>query len=394
MKSTHWTLLGILLAVCAAMAPPAAAQSGGQPFKLLFIGALSGPAGPVGKFELAGFQASADEVNSRGGILGRKIEVSSEDSAGQGTRAVSILQEKLSSGQKPDAVIAGAISNETLAILPVTSQNKIMTIAATGATPANNPSLYPYNFQATLAYAYFADFLAGYLKGKGYKKIGLLTSNDANGQATAKAEKDGMEKAGLTVVAETFSTSDLDLTAPVQRIADAKPDAFVFATLLPTSAPLVLEARYKIGFNVPTYSDVNMNADLAALVPADRQKGVYLAHMKVAVYQEPGKRSALFSRFLEGVKKESPIIGVLLTPSLAWDNVQAMSLAFNQAGTTDPDKVKAAYENLRLPSDPDLRFVAFKRVRFSPSDHFNMSVSPEDFTVIPLGPRVEGAYKP
>ena len=97
--------------------------------------------------------------------------------------------------------------------------------------------------------------------------------------------------------------------------------------------------------------------------------------------------------YLDGVKKTSPIIGALLTPALSWDNVQAMALAFNQAGSTDPDKVKAAFENLRLPADADLRFVAFKRVRFSPTDHFTNQVGPENFTVVPLGPRVDGAYK-
>ena len=391
MRKMIFTIVGVIVSMFSAQA---GAQGGAQPFRLLYIGALSGPVGPVGKLLQAGLQGGVDDINARGGVLGRRIELTSEDSAGQGSRAVSILQDKLNTGYKPDVVVAGAISNETLAILPVTTQNKIVTMSITGTTLANNPQLYPYNFHATVTYSYFADFLANELKGRGFKKIGLLTSNDANGQATAKAEKDGMEKAGLTVVADTYAITDLDLTAPMQRIADARPDALVFSVLVPNAAPLILEARYKVNLEVPTFADVNTTADLAGLVAADRQKNLFIAHMKVAVYQPPEKRSPSFGRFFESVKKSGPITSTLLTPALAWDNVQAMALAFNQAGSTDPDKVKAAFENLRLPPAKDRPFMAVKGVHFTRTDHFNTEMRADDFTVIPVGPRIEGTFKP
>ena len=370
------------------------AQTASQPFKLLFIGGLSGPVGPIGKQELAGYKAAVDDVNSRGGILGRRIELTTEDSGGQGAKAVSILQEKLNAGQQPDAVIPGAISNETLALLPVLTQRKIISTAMTASNVANNPKLYPYMFLATVNFNYFSNFLGNYFKSKGYKKIAVLTPNDALGQSVARTHKEWFEKAGLTLVLETFSGSDLDLTAPLQRVAESRPDAMVFSVLLPTSAPLVLEARHKVGLNVPTFADVNTTADLATLVAPEKQKNVFLAHMKVQTYQAPEKRSPLLNNFMEEVKKTGVPQGAMYTAALAWDCIQAMALAYNQAGTTDPDKVKAAFENLRLPAEKDKRFLAFKSVRFSPTDHFNTEENADDFTVIPLGPKVDGVFKP
>ena len=122
-------IIAALLALFVALAPiPVLAQGSAQPFKLLFIGALSGPVGPIGRLELAGYRAAAEDVNAHGGILGRRIEVTSEDSQGQGAKAASILQEKLNAGPKPDAVVAGAISNETR----YANANMLVTVLAGG----------------------------------------------------------------------------------------------------------------------------------------------------------------------------------------------------------------------------------------------------------------------
>jgi branched-chain amino acid transport system substrate-binding protein len=197
----------------------------------------------------------------------------------------------------------------------------------------------------------------------------------------------------LTVVSESYATTDLDLTAPMQRIAEARPDAVAFGALLPNSAALIMEARYKVGMQVPFYGDPALTADLAALVPPDRLKGVSVGHVKISFYVPPEKRSPLYTRFLDGVRKTGPVDGILQSPGYGWDAMQVLQIAYKQAGSTDPDKVKSAMENLRLPPERERSFVVFNSFHFSATDHFNNDVSPDDFAVQPIGPRVDGTYK-
>ena len=117
----------IYLAVAAALAcgQPAFSQ------ETVKIGAIEGLSGPIAKYGVPirhGIELAADEVNSKGGVLGgRKIEMIFEDSAGQKDQALNAMK-KLLARDHVIAVIGPTLSNEMFAAGPAAVERQIPAI--------------------------------------------------------------------------------------------------------------------------------------------------------------------------------------------------------------------------------------------------------------------------
>src|SRR5713226_9387996 len=119
----------LALALCAV---PAAAQS---PIKIGEINSYSGIGAPFTGPYRAGVEMAVEEINAKGGVLGRKLEVVFRDDKGQPAEAVKHAQELVESEKV--ALIAGTfLSNVGLAVSDWAKQNKTMFVAAEPLTEA------------------------------------------------------------------------------------------------------------------------------------------------------------------------------------------------------------------------------------------------------------------
>ena len=75
------------LAGAAALGFPALAQAQGEPIRVGVIVPLSGPAGPNGQGVLHAVQVAAEMINAKGGVLGRKIAVTTRARRRSASRA-------------------------------------------------------------------------------------------------------------------------------------------------------------------------------------------------------------------------------------------------------------------------------------------------------------------
>ena len=113
-------------------AGPAAAQA---PIKIGDINTYSGIGAPFTGPYRAGVEMAVEEINAKGGVLGRKIEVLFRDDKGQPAEAVKHAQELVESDKV--AMITGSfLSNVGLAVSDWTKQNKTMFLAAESLTEA------------------------------------------------------------------------------------------------------------------------------------------------------------------------------------------------------------------------------------------------------------------
>ena len=110
-------LAAIAAAIC--LAAPAYAQSG-DPIKIGVIAEVQSIAGAATP---GGAQIAADEINAKGGILGRKIEIVTYDNKSSSADSVRALQRAVSE-DKVSAVIASYISEVVLALEPWASRLK------------------------------------------------------------------------------------------------------------------------------------------------------------------------------------------------------------------------------------------------------------------------------
>ena len=208
------------------------------------IGALTGPAAPLGAQVAAGHEAYFKALNARGGVSGWKVKLVVKDSGYSPQQHVQ-LYTKL---QSSVALLNSFGSPTTKAIQPQVDQQKLVTFPASfdsvwGADSVMAPVGAPYSVD-------IANVLDYYTKSGAKKpKIGIIYQNDeygADGLRGFKAAKDalGFADAGQ----QTFNVGDTSFTAQVQKLKAAGADAVVVTALPSATGPIVGTAA-TLGFH-------------------------------------------------------------------------------------------------------------------------------------------------
>ena len=208
------------------------------------IGALTGPAAPLGAQVAAGHEAYFKGLNDRGGINGWKVKLVVKDSGYSPQQHVQLFGKLASSV----ALLNSFGSPTTKAIQPQVDQQKLVTFPASfdsvwGADSVMAPVGAPYSVD-------IANVLDYYTKSGATKpKIGIIYQNDeygADGLRGFKAAKDslGFKDAGQ----QTFNVGDTSFTAQVQKLKAAGADAVVVTALPSATGPIVGTAA-TLGFH-------------------------------------------------------------------------------------------------------------------------------------------------
>ena len=144
MRSRH--LLGMLLPAAIASMPVAAVAA--EPIKIGFPIPLSGPTAVYGEPILKGAELAVAEINAKGGVLGRKLEILSRDSKASADEAVRVAREMIIK-DNVDFLAGTLTSAEAPAVSTVAKENKIVLVVPASETmmltdPAH---IHPYIFR-------------------------------------------------------------------------------------------------------------------------------------------------------------------------------------------------------------------------------------------------------
>src|ERR1700736_5566358 len=145
----HWKLKFLAYAAAAAFAliapfaAPAHAQWG-EPIKIGFSMALTGPLSPNGKQALLGMKIWEEETNAKGGLLGRPVKLVYYDDQSNPSTVPGIYT-KLLDVDKVDLVVGGYATNMVAPAMPVVIQKK-KTFISLFALDVNAPFKYPKYF--------------------------------------------------------------------------------------------------------------------------------------------------------------------------------------------------------------------------------------------------------
>src|ERR1019366_10117612 len=135
--------LGVLVLVAGLAAAPASAQSR-DPIKIGFSLALTGPLAPNGKQALLGAKIWEEEINAKGGLLGRKVELVNYDDQSNPATVPGIYM-KLLDVDKVDLVVSGYATNMVAPAMPIVMQ-KGKTLIGLSALDVNSEFHYPKYF--------------------------------------------------------------------------------------------------------------------------------------------------------------------------------------------------------------------------------------------------------
>jgi branched-chain amino acid transport system substrate-binding protein len=205
------------------------AESGVSPGTVLLgqSAPLTGPAAALGTEMRTGAKVYFDYVNSKGGVYGRKIELSSLDDGYEPARTVPNTK-KLIEEEKVFALFGYVGTPTSVAALPVFTQAKVPFFGAfTGAEVLRDP-LNPYIFNVRASYYDETEKIVEQLVSTGAKNIAVFYQNDAYGQAGLKGVQRAMAKRDLKISATaTVERNTIAVAAAVKTILAVQPDAVI-----------------------------------------------------------------------------------------------------------------------------------------------------------------------
>ena len=314
----------------------ASAQSTG-PVQVGAIEILSGPNAAYGTAIKAGLELALADINQKGVLGGRKIELTVEDSAANKDQAINAAR-KLIGRDKVVAIIGPTLSNEMFAVGPVVNERKLP-IIGTSTTAVGITEIGPFVFRTSLPESDVIPVTLAYAKAHGTKSIALMYANDdAFSKSGFDTMKSAAEKAGLNVVAiESFSGKDTDFSAQLTKIKALKPDAIGISALVEPVSGVMLQAK-SLGFGKETQfiGGNGSNSPKLGEIAGAAADGLIVGSPWF-VAKEDAKNVAFVKEYRAKYDRAPDQFA-----AQAFDTMHILAAAFDRAGGTDPEKVREA----------------------------------------------------
>ncbi|MFB4264950.1 amino acid ABC transporter substrate-binding protein [Nonomuraea sp. GTA35] len=244
---TTISICALALTACAKTDEPGAAQSPGQqqgPVKIGISLPLTGDFSEPGKGIQEGYKVWADQVNAKGGLLGRKVELIFRDDASDPNR-VSSDYESLITQDKVNLVFGPFSSRLVIPAAKVAESYGMLFVEPAGAAAEVFEQGFRRLFYAAPAiasdhYNYLADYIIKLPADRRPKTAAYASLDDPFAQGTAYGLRDKLAAAGIkTVVDEVYPPETTDFAPIAAKIAAAKPDLVVGGTQFEDSVGLV-----------------------------------------------------------------------------------------------------------------------------------------------------------
>ncbi|HKU98002.1 MAG TPA: ABC transporter substrate-binding protein [Vineibacter sp.] len=347
----HRRLLLVAASSLAIAASPAAFAQG--TIKVGFPIILSGPGALFGEPALKGAQMYVDELNAKGGVLGRKIQLISRDTKGNADEAVRVARD-LILRDDVQFIVGTLTSAEGPAVSTIAKENKIVFIAPIPKTdqltaPAN---LHPYVFRSASNTTIEGRTAAEIVAKWPVTRIATIAPDYAYGQDVTKAFVEHLKKIkpGVEIVDQQWpKLGEADYTPFINAQLGKKPEAVYsslwgghFVTFAKQAKPLGYFQAIKNNFiGVGEAGSI----ESAKSMGADYPVGIWANSYDVFDWPEaPPAHKDYIARLKKYTKDETPSSW----PVTGYIAMQFLVEAITKAGSIESDKVSAALKGLSV----------------------------------------------
>lgn len=295
-----------------------------------------------------GIELAVEEVNAKGGLLGKKLEVISRDDGANPGEAVRVAEELVT--REGAVAIAGTfLSNVGLAVANFAGEKKVFFLAAEPLTDKitwQNGNKYTYRLRAT-TYMQTAMLMPAAIAAK-KKKWAIVYPNYEYGQSAAETFKALIKKAQPDVEFVTEQATPLgkiEAGAVAQAIDDAKPDAIFNVLFGPDLAKFVREGNTR-GVLKDRFVVSLLSGEPEYLDPL---KDETPAGWVVTGYPWDKINTPEHKAFLDAYQKkfnDYPRLGSIV----GYVTIKSLAAGIAKANATDTDKLVAAFKNLKVDS--------------------------------------------
>jgi branched-chain amino acid transport system substrate-binding protein len=340
-------IVALFVLACRPAAPaaqPAAASQGGgntaaPPIKIGALLSTTGLIAPFGTDAQPAAELFVEELNARGGINGRPIQLVVVDDESKPDQAVSAAKRLIQ--QEKVVTILGPLSAVVSAsVAPVLNESKVPAVLCQCVTGA----MTPYEF-SVFPTAGMMESQAEFARARGVSRIGVISQAGSLAEVIKNVQVPVLEREGMTIVAfEQFQPTDTDLTPLLARLrSNGAQQVFVAAS----GTPAATAAKNFKQLSYPGYYWTfagNANEAFVKLA-SDAADVVNLAGTKVLIYKELPDSDPLKARLAEFAAKYAAKTGKEpgTYAALAYDSMLSITEAIRQAGD-NPEKIRDALE--------------------------------------------------
>lgn len=219
-----------------------------EPIKIGVVSSLTGDLQSWGQESKNSIQLAVDEINSKGGIDGRKIEMIYEDGACSASKAVSAARKLIAvDGVK---IIIPFCSQEALSIAPIALENKVIEFVPDATIPElTNINDYVFRISPSdkVAIQVLVDDIL-----KNHKTIAILTENNAFSKSLENNFLNYFDKSKI-VFSDTYNPETRDFRSVISKMKIKKPDAVFINANTSITAGTIIKQMSELGISLPSY---------------------------------------------------------------------------------------------------------------------------------------------
>ncbi len=334
-----------LLATLAAALLAAGAAIAQEPIKIGAFLSVTGGAAFLGDPEQKTLELYVEKLNAAGGVLGRKLQLVSYDSAGDAEKARTFVK-RLIEQDKVDVIVGGSTTGETMAVVPLVEAAGVPFISLAGAIVITDPvKKWVFKTPHTDRMACERIFLD--MRDRKIERIGLISgAGGFDKSMRAECLKVAPTYRIQIVADEAYGGGDTDMTAQLTKIKNAAGVQAVLNAGFGAGPAIVTKNFKQLGMSMPLYQSHGVASKEFIKLAGDAAEGVRLPAAAVLVAEElpAGDKqkpvAVAYKRAYEARFKQD----ISTFGGHAHDGLMLAVEAMKRARSTDKAKVRDAIE--------------------------------------------------
>lgn len=342
--------LALLMCAVASLVPTAPVLAQDKPIKVGLTTDLTGIAAAYARSQVNGVQLAVDQINSDGGLLGRKVELIVRDSQLKPDLGTSHTRD-LITRENVDVLIGPNSSAVGMAVSAVSKQYRKPVIMTIPNTPRLTMELFqPYMFTVVPSGLMEARAMAEVI-GRGNNRIAFIGGDYEAAHQGLKFFKERLAQVNpaAEIVGEAWpKLGESDYSSYITRLLSAKPDV-IFSYLWGADLVGFIKQSKPYGlFDKTRLASLVFMDDLKTM-GAEMPDGV-IAQMRAPFFALTDNRAVAFVEQYRNKYKDYPADWAIM----GYEGMQILAQSIRQAGSLDPDAVakamqKTQYQGLRGP---------------------------------------------
>ncbi|MCJ2081349.1 ABC transporter substrate-binding protein [Methylobacterium sp. J-090] len=304
---------------------------------------LTGPFAASGTYVVNGAKIAADEINAKGGVLGRKLELVVEDNKSNPTEAAAVAEKLITSDKTP--VLMGAWgSSLTLAVMPKLADYETAMLVETSSSGKITTSGNPFVFRISPPSALEAEAFAPMVEKLGLKKVDFLAINNDWGRGAAADFGKMLKGKGVGVgLVETMDQGAQDMSAQLSKLKGSDADTLMITAAV-DQLTLLFKQMAALGLKkriITTGGSQNPDQIIAQAGAA--AEGTMHLTTFLPWYPEKTPNPAATAYFIAEWKKRGFEFAGVTESFRGYDGIRAIAAAIEKGGAADAASIKKGF---------------------------------------------------